>query len=1536
MRSFLTIVLKTLLYTVLVSLLLLGAVVIGLQIPTVQTQVVRYAAKKISAKLQFPVDVRRVAIKWFDTVTLEDVSIRNRDQKDMIDVGRIEVDLSIRNLVDSSRYYVQLDEVLLYQPNVRLVKDARTGELNFDAFLARINELLKTDTLRPIPNRNVPFLIQKATIIDGRFSYDDRRKPAMQQPKRVFDYNHFVLNGLNANLKNFLILGDTIAADVGRLKAYDKRADLRINRLDVNLLYSAQQLRLDELSASINGSIIRDKVIFDYKNFSDFGEFNRRVRMTVNLRDVSVRAQDLIPFTSYFNQNNDIARADGLFVGTVNDFKLTNADIRFGKRSRLVGDLAFKGLPDADRTTVDFRFRPSVVDLTDIKPYYSDPGFDPVARKLGLVGFNATFAGLFTNFRTAGTFSSALGLVKGNLDLKLAGPGGTTYRGDLSALNFDLGTLLDRSDIQKLDGQAQFSGRGLDVNTALLNLDGRFSRIGYNDYNYRNLVLRGNLQKSFFDGYVSVRDTNLTVNLDGEFDLRGPRRQFDVRGSVRRANLRALNFTRDTLVLSSDLDVSLVGNTVDDLIGQADFKNAYLTLGKRNLILDTLSVSSDKVGVERFIRINSDLLTADLKGNFQVTQTLEDLQRLVKEYRLNFAGDAAGTAAYYRRKINLTSPPYEIQYNILLKNSQPLWAFLYPGLYFSPNTRLDGRFTVDRTSLLTLNGQVDTLKLDNYSFYSNTIDLNTSKFINNPDVLASLVIASARQDLGPLAPTERLEAEASWDVNHIDFTSSLRQVNSSNRADVNGILTFKGDAIDFELKRSRFRLLDSTWRISPDNLIRIVGPNVLFRDFAITNQNQLISLNGSVSPDTTQELRVETRNFLLQTLNPLLATRLSGTANGFVRLRDLYGLKLLDGSVTIDSLKYNDYLIGNVVNRSLLDRSNRVNIDTRIQRGGRDVLAITGTYDPRISAESPLDLEASLNGTDLQLLQPFSKELISNLGGTAVGTVRITGKPRVPLLNGVVEIDNGKLKFDYLNADLAFEDQILFEGHEIRARSLSVTDPDGNRATLRGGVYFPDYKYVQLDLSADMRNFRILNTTAKDNDLFYGRANVTGKASIFGPLNNLTINADVTSNRGTRMFIPLDQAKSVTEENVIHFINRRGSGHPANQDTARRAEEPQIDLSGIKMAFNFTLTPDAYCEIQLDRQTGDIIKANGSGQIAMRIDTKGDFSMTGAYEIEKGEYTFTFENVINKRFNILPDSRITWTGDPYEALVDVKTSYTQYASLSPLMLSQSGTTSPDQLRRFPVDLLIDLRGRLLSPEISYNLKIREYPQQPLFQQAVTAFESRLRSNDQELGRQVSSVLLFGQLLPPDGISADNSTANVGSRVTNSLSELLSNQLSRLASTLNQNLDVGVSLNGLDQNIVNNLQVRFSYRFSDRFRISRDGGFTYGQNQTNVASLLGEWTLEYWLAPDGQLRLKMYNRNQLNQFGQFGQFATGTLTTAGGMSIQYTRSFNHLFGTAPSPAPGFVVPKLVPAAPVEEKKPVTTAPESTTQVDSNRR
>ena len=421
MRQFFNIFLKTLLYLVLTILAIALGILLSLQIPAVQTQLAQKGADWLSEKLLFPVDIKGVSIKWFDSVTLEQLTIKDRQGRAMITVGRLDANYNLRNLLDSSAHNIHLDDIVLYQPDVRMIKNLKNGDTNLDDFIARIEELT-TDPAHPgVPNQNVPFTVAHIHLVDGAYTLEDPREPFMND-RRSFDHNHFTLQHLTAEVSNFLVLGDTIAFDAKGLSGIDRDSRIKIRQLDTDFLYCNTKMELGKLYAHIGNSIIRNELTFFYDKPSAFGDFNSRVLIQARFRNSRVQSADLGYFSDYLRGLRETWVLTTNFTGTVNDFQLRNTDLRFGasERSRLAGNIAWKGLPDMDKTTVNFDFAPSVVNMADIRQYYPDSSFNKTIQKLGTASFAATFVGTFDNFKTKGSFQTAIGTVTGNLALKLA------------------------------------------------------------------------------------------------------------------------------------------------------------------------------------------------------------------------------------------------------------------------------------------------------------------------------------------------------------------------------------------------------------------------------------------------------------------------------------------------------------------------------------------------------------------------------------------------------------------------------------------------------------------------------------------------------------------------------------------------------------------------------------------------------------------------------------------------------------------------------------------------------------------------------------------------------------------------------------------------------------------------------------------------------------------------------------------------------------------------------------------------------------
>ena len=85
--------------------------------------------------------------------------------------------------------------------------------------------------------------------------------------------------------------------------------------------------------------------------------------------------------------------------------------------------------------------------------------------------------------------------------------------------------------------------------------------------------------------------------------------------------------------------------------------------------------------------------------------------------------------------------------------------------------------------------------------------------------------------------------------------------------------------------------------------------------------------------------------------------------------------------------------------------------------------------------------------------------------------------------------------------------------------------------------------------------------------------------------------------------------------------------------------------------------PEALVELILDEVMGDIITSRGTGNMRVKILEDESFELYGLYTIVSGDYLFTLQGIINKPFELIPGGTILWSGDLYEAEVNLQAKY---------------------------------------------------------------------------------------------------------------------------------------------------------------------------------------------------------------------------------------------------------------------------------------
>ena len=1497
MRRFFAILLKILLGLGLLVVLAVVGALVALRVPSVQTRIGHEVADVLTRKLGQQVTIGGVDIRPFSRVLLDSVSVKDRRGGELFSIGRADADISLFSVFDPR--HLHIGTLTLNEPRFELKNLAgQPDSTTFSQFMAAVKRLVgpSKDTAASQP---FDFKVGSVALRNGHFAIEKSDVPRSKTYGQSIDYDHLLVDSIYADISN-IRLADTLGLRISQLHAVETPSQSQLREITADMTYGPHFWEFKDLSLRVGRSQIKDYVRFEFRVFSNFTDYNDSMKTSARLRNSRVYSDDIAKFAPQLRDLKESVAISGDAEGYVRNFKVNNLDVRYGSGTHIVAKRAYaEGLPNYKESFVDLRLLPSVVKTSDIK-HWLPASANKFVQKLGTVKLQGQLLGFYNDFVTYASFDTALGFVATDVNLKIKTDlTHAAYEGTVRSNGFQLGRFLgDESVIRDVTLNGRVAGVGFLPASAQGKAKLTVPAIWLSGHRYQNVAFDGDFRPQHFAGHVSVNDPAVRLVADGLIDLEHKHENVAVKTRIDHADLRALGLMSQPLIVSTTADVQFKGVQLDSLIGHAYLRKSLFAMGKRRLRLDTLDVVSTRNRLnQRRVTLRSEAVDGSVAGAFNTSDVVRDVQTLLTEYRLNFESNAAATADYYRRKHQRALPVYQVDLKLNLKKPNPVLSLFVPDLQVANGSRIDGSFRNGETSIFQLGGHLDSLRYGPVMTVNNDFDFLTSKLPYKPDVLAQASVTSDRQVLPGLGKTEKFILEGVWDQQRINFSTSLAQTGTTNRATINGSMGFLPRAVEVVFRQSGVHLLDKDWTIAADNSVRIsdYGREFDFKNLTFSNGVQFVGAQGFISPDASKPpLQLQVKDFELATLNTLTGQRLGGRVNAQGTVSGIYGPLTINSTLGVDSLTYDGTLIGQVAGRSDWDNAAsklRVNLD--VARAGQSVLTVLGDIAPR-DDKNQLNLTGTLNDAPIVLAQPFLGSIMKNLGGTGRGELRLTGLFGSPNLIGAVDVSNGRFTFGYLGTTYTFADRVSFTNTSIAFRNVKLRDALGNTGTVDGEVRHRGFKDMSLDIAASFRKMQVLNTTRKDNDLYFGTAYATGTARVTGPTNDLTVTVRATSEAGTRMSLPFDNAASAQKAGYIKFVNNNPVGDTTmlvKKAKLIASAQDKVDLSGITLNMNLTVTPDAYLEILLDESTGDVIRGSAAGQLRMAIDTRGDFNMFGQVEIVRGAYNFTLQGLVNKEFVVRPGGIVSWNGDPLAGEMNIAATYTQRTSLAPVL----GTNTNGAAAVVPVTAVMNLSGPLLLPAIKLGLEFNDAP--GALQGDLAAFTSSLRNDEQELNRQVFSLLVFKQLSPPGSFGNTISLRGQDNTVQNSLGQILSTQLGLLTSQIDQNLEIDFNINGLTAEQLQALQVRLSYSFlNGLLRVTREGGFTNNSNlatpttlpgtgnTAGQASLLGDLSLEYYLRPDGKFRTKLRYETTPRDLETVNQ-------PRAGISLLHTEQFN---------------------------------------------
>ncbi|WP_339707301.1 translocation/assembly module TamB domain-containing protein [Algoriphagus aquimarinus] len=1444
--------------------MLLIVVALTLQITWIQNKAIDTVTGILNKNSTFHTEIGKIRITWWDALVLENVVIRDHRDSLMIGAKKINADFELFSLIPPG--ITTINAVRMENAQLHMLTHEGDSAMNINIWIEELANMFSTSATSSGPTQ---FKINSVELRKSEIFLVNVITDAIT---KGLDYNKLRFSDITLNAENFYLEGPVIGADIKMLTGTELTSGFEIKELKTDMTYGPEFLEFDKLSLKSYNSHIKNFLRFEYATPAAFSNFVEEVVIIANMDETKLHLGDLKLFASSLPNIDDEIYLSGKVSGPVSDIRSEELLIRIGEKTAIFGAFRLDGLPNIDDTYINLSLKNSTIFSRDLAPYLPN-NVTAQINKFNTIRLTADFAGYLHRFNTNGEFKTSIGDIVGRVNFDLV-EGLPTIVSNITTKNLDLGVIVgDRESFQKVSLKGHVNTKGNSIDNLLLDVDADVTRFGFNNYDYTNIKTDATYGRDLFKGNITVTDPNLKIAANGLVNLRESTDSVQMNLQIDTAFLDRLNFTEKATFISGNLIIDTKGIKLDDIQGIARFRNVEVGYLDRYLHIGDFNFQSLFAGGTRTMSLNSDYLVAAASGQFNLEQMGRDLDILLQQYIAIILNEEQPIADLERD----FSEIYNLDLNLRLININPIVQLFEPDLSLSKNMVLEGAFyQTKENTIFNFFTSIDTLKFKNNSAQNINIDFNTSKLINSPDILASFYVYSKTQDIGKAIQFTNFGFEAIWDKDEMDINLTLDQDSTQSAARINASARFTSQNTQLAFDPSSLKVLDREWKFDSLNLITITPAEILVDSLKIYYESQYISLQGKVSRQQEERLNLKINNVNIDLLNTLSPQDFDGTANGSIFFENLFENALIEGEFTLDKFAINKFPIGDMSAKANLDFE-KLNISMSNVNQGKKTIDLNGFM---LVENQELDMKASLNDASLVILEPFLSNYLSSMGGTISGKMDLKGTMAEPQIDGTGKLNNGRFTVNYLKTTYLLNGNILFRPTQVSFQQLDLKDLYGHGATLTGGIYHRGFNDIRLDIRANLNNLQVMNTTDNDNETFYGTAFVTGTASVIGTTKNLDINARATSQPNTQIFIPLSNSSTQSQEDFIHMINI--------QDTVRikqiAEEVNRLELENVRMNFVLDITPDAYAEIIIDPRTEEGISGRGRGVLTMNIDTQGNFTLNGTYEISEGKYNFSLYNVVKKQFNIKPGGRITWYGDPYAGIMDISAEYTETVSLQPLLASTvtSQAESSTSSRRYPVKVLLNLDGELLSPDISFGFDFTQFPSSGETQTTISSFQNKIANDEQEMNRQVFSVIMTRSFSPEGQFSGV-------SNISSSLGQLLSSQLNSFLGQVDKNLEVDLDVATLDQNALETFQLSVAYTFLDgRLRVSRDGGFTDNRGNADANSIIGDWQAEYMLTEDGVYRMRVFNRNNFNTFTSL---SLSKNVSTYGVSVSQNVSFN---------------------------------------------
>ncbi|OAD92443.1 N-acetyl-gamma-glutamyl-phosphate reductase [Aequorivita soesokkakensis] len=1418
--------------------MLLVLIVIIFSIPAVQTWVANKVTTNLNETYGTDINIKRLGLNWKGEVDIREVYIADHHQDTLIYSKEVQTNIiSFQNLIQGDLGFgnIALDRAKLY---VKTYKGEETDNLSIFA--------KKFDTGKPSTS---PFSLfsNDVSLTNSKIKITDEN---LENP------DVFILNSVNVVADNFKIEDTDVKANIKSLSLIAARG-ITIKDMQADFAYTATNITLKDLNLETEESKIVGEIDLDYSK-NGMANFVNDVVIIANLKDSKIATNDLNAFYNEFGPDQMIL-LDTEFKGTLNNFTANNLKFQTGD-TNIEGDYSFENILDSEKeyaiTATNHNISTNYFDLRRFMPKVLGDVVPVELKELGAFNLSGNTSIIGSELNTKSNLRSGIG--QANVDLKMGNINNIDnayYKGNVVLKDFNLGKIANTTSLGKMTADLDFDGRGFSKNTVNTEVSGTVSSFYFEDYNYQNIVVSGNLKNPLFNGELSIDDPNLKLQFKGLIDASAETNQLDFEADIEYSDLNKLNLIkRDSIsVFTGKVVVDMEGKTIDDVVGTINFAQTFYQNERDYYYFDDFTITSSFEGKVRTIEINSpDIINGKISGEFLI----EDIPNLFQN----------GIASIYANYIpqEVTTNQY-IDYEFVVYNK--IVDVFVPQLKLGDNTQVKGSVSSDESKFKLDFRSPEILLFDNYIGKLN-IQVDNDNPLYNTYIAADSVYTGFYniKDLNiinkTLNDTMYVRSEFAGGTKKEDlFNLSLYHTINPAGKSVIGVkksdITYKGKVWYLNENNNRLNKV-----VFDDNFTEIRIDSLV-----LSHEEQLIQMAGVLRDSTYKDLKVRFKDVNIGDITPEIdSLRLKGNMNGKFDFLQKNGAYYPNSTVTIDDVNINEIPFGDL---SLKIDGNEDLTKYRINTSltNNDVKSINAVGEIDVSPRNPqIQMNVDLNQFNMQAFSPFGGDVITNIRGLISGNAKVSGSYKSPDILGRFSLENSGLKIPYLNTDFDIENnaQIIVTKNKFQIGYTNITDTKyKTEGLLSGNATHTNFGNWELNLNIDApERLLVLDTPPDEDALYYGTAFISGDAKIRGPIDELVIDVNATTEEGTTFKIPISDTESISDDSFVHFLSPEEKEARINGETI-----VSEDVKGLSLNFDLDINKNAEVEVVVDKVNNSTLKGRGAGILLIEINTNGKFQMYGDFQVYEGQYDFRYGGIIQRTIDVVPGGNITWDGAPEKANLNLSAVYRTQANPSVLLDNPSANT------KIPVEVYVGLEGQLEQPELSFSI---DFPRVS----STLKSELQYKLQNQEQMQNQALFLLASNSFVNDNYAGSNAFAGtVADRVSSLVSSLFANQDGKFR----VGLDYEVGNRTPNQETADRFGITLSTQISDRIIINGKVGVPVGGANDNAVA--GDVEVQWLINEDGSLRMKFFNRQADLQFiGEDQIFEQGT-------GISYSVDFN---------------------------------------------